>query len=606
VVRDEAQEGVDDRSHEANWLWLALILLSPSAFCKEGRRRESVHFDATMDAERQPAASAPAHDPGGAARYDVVVIGGAFAGAATALQLRRRAPGCRVLVVERQERFGRKVGEATVEISGMFLSRILGLHDYLAREQLPKHGLRFWFSDRADRRLEEISEVGPVKLPALPSFQLDRAKLDEHLLATAAAEGAEVLRPAKVVSVELGWPESRLELETAGAGPMERREVRARWVVDASGRQTFLARRLGLVERMDSHPTAAAWARWRGVADLDGPGVLGRDPLDPRLPPVAAARRLATNHFCGYGFWCWAIPLAGGDTSVGVVYDKRLFSWPTEGKLREQFRHFVTRGIPGLGELLAGATMDEDDFLAYAHLPYRSRRYMGRGWALVGDAASFMDPYYSPGLDHAGMSTMATVEVLRRDLAGELGEGGLDAAIAVHDGEFGRSYTRWLEAIYVDKYELMGDAELTAAAFLFDTGMYYLGIVGPRVADPALVRHPAFGEDIRATAIAHRVMVAFKRRLVYLARFRRATGTYGRRNAGWRLYPSRFEVERRRAMELVAGGLRLWWGAEWDHWKHRLRHGRPALEVPPAWRQREAPGEGGAEGVRAVPEPAAP
>ena len=73
-------------------------------------------------------------------------------------------------------------------------------------------------------------------------------------------------------------------------------------------------------------------------------------------------------------------------------------------RIKEQFRHFVTHEVAGLCELLAPATMDEDDFLAYAHLPYRSRQYAGPGWMLVGDAGSFMDPYYSPGLDHASMS----------------------------------------------------------------------------------------------------------------------------------------------------------------------------------------------------------
>src|SRR3954469_13811888 len=179
--------------------------------------------------------------------YDAVVVGGALSGAAAALLLRRLVPGARVLVVERQERFGRKVGEATVETSGMFLSRFLALHDHLAREQLPKHGLRFWFSDGPERRLDELSEIGPRKMPSLPSFQLDRGKLDEEVLRCAGAEGCQVARPAKVVAVELGWPSSRVRYESA-AGV---REVTARWVIDGSGRQTFLARRLGLLEKVD-------------------------------------------------------------------------------------------------------------------------------------------------------------------------------------------------------------------------------------------------------------------------------------------------------------------------------------------------------------------
>jgi flavin-dependent dehydrogenase len=516
--------------------------------------------------------------------YDAVVIGGAFSGASAALLLRRLVPTARVLVVERQERFGRKVGEATVETSGMFLSRFLGLHDYLAREQLPKHGLRFWFSDGPHRRLEELSEIGPRKMPSLPSFQLDRGKMDEEVLRCAGAEGCEVARPAKVLAVELGWPQSRVRYEHAGAT----REVTTRWVLDGSGRQTFLARRLGLLEKVDSHPTAAAWARWRGMTDFDSAALQGGDPLGTRLPSMAAARRLATNHFTGYGWWCWVIPLEGGETSVGVVYDKRLFRWPTEGRVREQYRYFVTQEIAGLKELLAGATMDEDDFLAYAHLPYRSRQYMGKGWALVGDAGAFMDPLYSPGLDHAAMSIWATLQVLRHDLApgmhGEepMSEPALEHAIAVHNGEFGRSFDRWLDGLYHDKYEILGDAELVVASYLFDTGMYFLGIAGPIFRTPELLARPTFGEDIKPTAIAYRIMRFFKRRMVRLARFRRAVGTYGRRNVGWRVYPARFDVDRKRSIDLVVEGMKVWWGAERELLGWRLRHfGRRAPSAPP-------------------------
>jgi flavin-dependent dehydrogenase len=534
--------------------------------------------------------------------YDAVVVGGAFAGAATALLLRRLVPHARVLVVERQERFGRKVGEATVETSGMFLSRFLLLHDYLAREQLPKHGLRFWFSDGPERRLEELSEIGPRKMPSLPSFQLDRGKLDEEVLRRAAAEGSEVLRPAKAVAVELGWPSSRVRIETAGGV----REVTTRWVLDGSGRQTFLARRLGLLEKVESHPTAAAWARWRGVKDLDSAGLQGGDPFCARLDSMAAARRLATNHFCGYGWWCWVIPLHGGETSIGVVYDKRLFGWPTTGRVREQYRHFVTREIAGLGELLADATMDEDDFLAYAHLPYRSRQYMSRGWALVGDAGSFMDPLYSPGLDHAAMSIWATLQILRDDLAGEQDEAKLDLAIARHNDEFARSYDRWLDALYVDKYELLGDAELVIASYLFDTGMYFLGIAGPIFRTPELLARPTFGEDIKPTAIAYRIMRRFKRRMVRLARFRRAVGTYGKRNLGWKVFPPRFDVDRKRSFDLAVSGARVWLRAERELLFWRLRQfGRKAPSAPPPRldERAEAVGDGAVTAAAETPAP---
>ncbi len=514
----------------------------------------------------------PANSPDA---YDAVIIGGAFSGAAFATLLRRWRPQSRVLIVERAEEFSRRVGEATVEISATFLHRVLRLSDHLGREHLPKHGLRFWFTDRPDRPLHEMSETGPRELPYLPSFQLDRSKLDEHLLATAGIEGAEVMRPARVAAIDHDWPASRV---TVASDAGERR-VTARWVIDASGRHAFLARRLRTRRRVEGHPTAAAWARWTGVRDLDGPEILGGDPRASRLPDLVPARRLATNHFCGYGWWCWVIPLAGGETSIGVVYNKDLFELPGQGTLEERYRDFVTSQA-GLRELLEPAVMDDGDFLAYRHLPYRSERYMDRGWALLGDAAAFLDPYYSPGLDHVSISIYATARLVEQDLAGGLDDGALGAAIDTHNGNFHRSYDRWMEALYLGKYELMGDAELLSCAFLIDTALYYLGVVTPVIDDLESLANPLFGLDIPQARFAYRLMRAFNRRLRKLARLRRHAGTYGRRNAGHRSYSKAFGLGPAAALDPLARGLRIWLRLETEQFFERLRHGRRDVSQP--------------------------
>ena len=527
----------------------------------------------TSDASRpRGGPSAAPDDPD---RYDVVVVGGGFAGAGFATLISRLRPGVRVLLAEGGERHGRKVGEATVEVSAFFLHRVLGLYDLLSRGHLPKHGLRYWFADRPDRPLAEMSEVGASRLPLLPTFQLDRSQIDEQLLALAAAEGVEVARPAKVVAADLGWPESRLRIERAGA----ERTVAARWVVDASGRHAFLARRLRLRRRVEEHPTAAVWARWRGVADLDGPAVLGADPRRQRLPYVTAARRLATNHFCGYGWWCWLIPLAGGETSIGVVYNKELYALPEGDDLRARYRRFLATQ-PGLCELVADAEMDEEDFLSYSHLPYTTSRYADRGWALVGDAASFIDPYYSPGLDHASISVYATARMIEDDLAGRLdGPGALEARLDLHNERFLRSYGRWVEALYLGKYELFGDAELTASAFLVDTALYYMGVVTPVYRDLENLQDPLFGHAHAAAELIWRGMCAFSRRLVRLARFRRRAGLYGRRNAGWR-HLSPPPALRLGALGMLRAGLAIWLRAEAGYLRHRLLHRRLDLSRP--------------------------
>ena len=78
----------------------------------------------------------------------MVIIGGALAGAATAILLLRERPGLRVLIVEKSAAFSRRVGEATVELSGYFLSRVLGLTQHLNEAHLIKQGMRFWFFNR--------------------------------------------------------------------------------------------------------------------------------------------------------------------------------------------------------------------------------------------------------------------------------------------------------------------------------------------------------------------------------------------------------------------------------------------------------------------------
>src|SRR5258708_1523049 len=63
--------------------------------------------------------------------FDVAIVGGAFSGAATGLLLKRRDPALRVLIIEKSEKFDRKVGESTTEVSSCFLTRVLGLANYL-------------------------------------------------------------------------------------------------------------------------------------------------------------------------------------------------------------------------------------------------------------------------------------------------------------------------------------------------------------------------------------------------------------------------------------------------------------------------------------------
>jgi hypothetical protein len=150
---------------------------------------------------------------------------------------------------------------------------------------------------------------------------------------------------------------------------------------------------------------------------------------------------------------------------------------------------------------------------------------------------------------------------------------------------FKRSIRRWLDGLYVDKYEIMGDAELMRCSFLVDTSLYYIGVVTPVLRDPEAVAHPIFGLPLPQTRYAAAFMRFFKGRLIKLARMRRQTGRYGRRNIGWRPYGPAFDLGWP-SISLLLKGLGAWGRLELDSLRHRLCAGRLDLADPrPAGRR---------------------
>jgi hypothetical protein len=258
----------------------------------------------------------------------------------------------------------------------------------------------------------------------------------------------------------------------------------------------------------------------------------------------------------GFGYWVWVIPLGHGETSIGVVYDTRLMSLADGADRERDYRAFLL-GIPALAELLEGAELRRDDLRSYAYLPYVTRQYMGPGWALLGDAAAFMDPYYSPGLDHAAFTVEATAEIVKADREGQ----DVRARISSHNTIFVRSYHRFFQAVYRDKYFYMGEQDLLTASFLLDTAQYYLFVVMP-----AYKLHgrfhwmPVLGPG--GAGLNYALMKLYNRRFKALALARRRVGEEGRRNDGRRVKP--YFAFGLAPLRMMARGLRFWALAELD------------------------------------------
>lgn len=481
--------------------------------------------------------------------HDVIIVGGAFSGSALALLLKRARPQIRVLIVEKSEVFDRKVGESTSEVSGCFLTRVLGLSNYLACNHFQKHGLRMWFNEEGNMDAGRCSEIGPFAQVRLPTYQLDRSKLDEHLLDICRKEGIEVIRPATIKSIETGGSGRNLvTLKHDG----ETRTLRAGWVADCSGKAALLARSRGTWRSLDEHPVHSMWVRFRNVRCLDSTEAIR---MAPRLGEqrTAVARGSATNHLMGRGWWSWIIPLSNGDFSAGVTWDERLFTPPKDGPVGLRVKqHLLTHPIGKL--MFEDAEPVENDARIYKKLPYHSTEVAGDGWVIAGDAAGFMDPLYSQGLDYCSHSTYCAHKLLLKALDGMAP---MDESIATHNRQFTESYERWFHGIYRNKYQYLGDADLMHAAFLMDIAAYFVGPVRLvyQWTDAEFSKMPYDGV---IGAFFGRFMGFYNHRLETIARKRLARGTYGKHNLDQRYFIRRPFEPSTKSFRHLFDGMGAW------------------------------------------------
>lgn len=420
------------------------------------------------------------------ASHDVLIAGGGLAGLTLAMQLKAAMPDLDVRVVERRPHpvpvAAHKVGESTVEIGAHYFSEVLGLRDHLDGKQIRKFGFRFFFSE-GEHALDRVTELGGSRGLPTPDWQIDRGIFENFLAEEAVRRGVRFDDGAKVSRIDLDAREGhRVEVERGDA----REVVRARWLVDASGRAGLLKRKLDLAED-NAHDANAVWFRVDGRLDVDewvaDPG--WRTRCDP------PARWRSTNHMCGPGYWLWLIPLGSGAHSVGIVADAAMHPLETMNTF-ERAMGWIEIHQPlvhaRLQEVLARSSGALMDFLYFRNFSYGCKQVFSQErWALTGDAGWFLDPFYSPGSDFIAIGNTYITDLIRLDRAGER----IRAPVLLY-GEFFRQFYETMLSLYTNQYALFGDARVMPLKVLWDY-TYYWGVLCPlffhrRLTDLAALR----------------------------------------------------------------------------------------------------------------------
>jgi hypothetical protein len=325
-------------------------------------------------------------------RRQVVVIGAGPSGSIAAALLKRR--GRDVLVLERQKFPRFSIGESLLVHCLDFVAEAGMLEAVDAAGFQYKNGAAF-------ARCAQYSDYdfGQRFMPGRPStYQVQRATFDKLLADEAERQGVEIRYEVEIVAT--GAAGARRTL-TARAANGEVRDIEADFVLDASGFGRTLPKLLHL-EVPSNFP--ARQALFTHVADRIPDGAFDRNKIRVTVHP---------EHV---DVWYWLIPFAGGRSSMGVVA-KREFLDRYPGPPEQRLRTLVAED-PGLASLLVDAQWDTPvrELAGYAA---NVKTMHGPGFALLGNAAEFLDPVFSSGVTIAMRSASMAVQVLDRQLRGE-------------------------------------------------------------------------------------------------------------------------------------------------------------------------------------------
>src|SRR5271157_201996 len=329
------------------------------------------------------------------ADVDVAIIGGGPAGSTCASYLAKAGLKC---VVFERELFPRlHVGESLVPSTTRVL-RDIGFLDRMDEVGFVRKFGAVWTAPannsplysvdfdgmeldcQANIRFEERPQPG---VDRNHTWHVDRGKFDLLMLQHAHQLGAAVYEGVRVSEVDFSDPKLPRISFMLGQKALS---LTANMIVDASGRQTVLGNQLKL-KKMDPVFNQYALPTWFEGYDRTA------------LAKTKTFEDYIYIHFLPVtNTWLWQIPITATVTSIGVVTQKKNFEKSKES--RENFFWDCIRTRPELYEGLKKAQQvrslkEEGDY------SYGMSEISGDGFALIGDAARFVDPIFSSGVSIA-------------------------------------------------------------------------------------------------------------------------------------------------------------------------------------------------------------
>jgi len=302
---------------------------------------------------------------------DVLIIGGGPAGSTAATLLAGRGYQVALLEKARHPRF--HIGESLLPANLPLFER-LGVADEIRAIGMQKLGAEFvspWHDHSETFEFKDAYDPRPAY-----AYQVRRSQFDEILIRRASRAGARVVEGCRVRAADLTYGAKTIRVDAVhDDGRPE--AWNARFLVDASGRDTFLAGQLGAKRRDRKHNSAAMYAHFSGAH---------------RYPDQRAGN--ISLYWFEHG-WLWFIPLADGASSVGAVV------WPAYMKerrlpLTEFFLATVAKCAP------LAARLDQAQLVsaveATGNYSYSASHSYGERYMMVGDAYAFIDPVFSSGV----------------------------------------------------------------------------------------------------------------------------------------------------------------------------------------------------------------